>query len=93
MAVLFERLFVNEPLDTSIHMWWDSLCYAWHCGNRKRENGGEDSESQDVFFQTLVKVLALDSWICQRAALHGLGHLHHPETAEVMSRVRPAFPN
>jgi len=37
MAVLFERLFANEPLDTSVHMWWDSLCYAWHCGNRNRE--------------------------------------------------------
>jgi len=22
MAVLFERLFANEPLDTSVHMWW-----------------------------------------------------------------------
>lgn len=86
MAVLFERLFVNEPLDTSVHMWWDSLCYAWHCGNRKRDNGGEDSELQDTFFHTLVKVLALDSWICQGAALHGLGHLHHPETPEVVDK-------
>ena len=86
MAVLFERLFVNEPLDTSVHMWWDSLCYAWHCGNRKRENGGEDLELQDTFFHTLVKVLALDSWICQGAALHGLGHLHHPETPAVVDK-------
>jgi len=86
MAVLFERVFVNEPLDTSVHMWWDSLCYAWHCGNRKRENGGEDSELQDIFFHTLVKVLALDSWTCQGAALHGLGHLHHPETPEVVDK-------
>ena len=86
MAVLFERLFINEPLDCSVHMSWDSLCYAWHCGNRKRENGGEDLELQDIFFQTLVKVLALDSWICQGAALHGLGHLHHPDTAEVVTR-------
>jgi hypothetical protein len=86
MAVLFERLFLNEPLDTSVHMWWDSLCYDWHCGNKKRENRGEDLELQDIFFATLVKVLALDSWICQGAALHGLGHLHHPDTAEVASR-------
>lgn len=86
MAVLFECLFVNEPLDTSVHMWWDSLCYEWHCGNRKRENGGEDLELQDTFFHTLVKVLSLDSWICQGAALHGLGHLHHPDTAEVVSQ-------
>jgi hypothetical protein len=86
MAVLFERLFVDEPLDTSVHMWWDSLCYAWHCGNRNRENGGEDLELQDIFFHTLIKVLALDSWICQGAALHGLGHLHHPETPEMVDK-------
>jgi len=86
MAVLFERLFANEPLDTSVHMWWDSLCYAWHCGNSNRERGGEDLELQDIFFQTLSKVLAIDSWICQGAALHGLGHLHHPGTKELVNR-------
>ena len=86
MAVLFERLFANKPLDTSVHMWWDSLCYSWHCGNRKRERGGEDLELQDIYFQTLAKVLAIDSWICQGAALHGLGHLHHPDTPALISR-------
>jgi hypothetical protein len=86
MAVLFERLFVNEPLDGSVHMWWDSFCYDWHCGNRKRERGGEDLELQDIFFDTLVRVLAIDSWICQGAALHGLGHLHHPNTAQAVDR-------
>jgi hypothetical protein len=43
-------------------------------------------ELQDTVFRTLVKVLALDSWICQGAALHGLGHLHHPETPEVVDK-------
>jgi len=86
MAILFERLFANEPLETAVHMWWDSLCYAWHCGNRSRERGGEDLELQDIFFQALSKVLAIDSWICQGAALHGLGHLHHPQTQELVDR-------
>jgi len=86
MAVLFERLFANEPLDTSVHMWWDSLCNAWHRGHRNRERGGEDLELQDIFFQTLSKVLAINSWICQGAALHGLGHLHHPRTKELVNR-------
>jgi hypothetical protein len=67
-------------------MWWDSLCYDWHCGNRKREHGGEDLELQNVYFQTLTNVLAIDSWICQGAALHGLGHLHHPGTQELIER-------
>jgi hypothetical protein len=86
MSSLFERLFATEPFDTSVQMWWDSLCYDWHCGNRNRERGGEDLELQDVFFQTLGKVLAIDSEICQGAALHGLGHLHHPQTEELIGR-------
>ena len=84
MFHLFERLFSTEPLDTSVQMWWDSLCYDWHCGNRSRERGGEDLQLQDVLFQTLARVLSVDSQICQRAALHGLGHLHHPRTQELI---------
>ena len=86
MPDLFERLFAKEPLDTSVQMWWDSMCYAWHCGNRNRENGGEDLQLQDMFFRALAKVLAIDSMICQRAALHGLGHLHHPDSKELIER-------
>jgi hypothetical protein len=86
MADLFSRLFATQPFDSSVQMWWDSLCYDWHCGNRKRERGGEDLELQDIFFQTLAKVLAIDSWICQAAALHGLGHLHHPQTKELIEQ-------
>jgi hypothetical protein len=93
MAELFERLFADEPLDTSVHMWWDSLCYAWHCGNSNRERGGEDLELQNIFFQTLARVLAIDSWICQGAALHGLGHLHHPDTAKLISRYIEEHPS
>jgi hypothetical protein len=93
MAVLYERLFANGPLDTSVHMWWDSLCYSWHCGNRKRERGGEDLELQDIYFQTLAKVLTIDSWICQGAALHGLGHLHHPDTAALINRYIDEHPS
>jgi hypothetical protein len=93
IAVLFKRLFANEPLDTSVHMWWDSLCYSWHCGNRKRERGGEDLELQDIYFQTLAKVLVIDSWICQGAALHGLGHLHHPDTRALIKQYIDEHPH
>lgn len=93
MADLFKRLFATEPLDTSVQMWWDSLCYDWHCGNRNRDRGGEDLGLQDIFFQTLTKVLAIDSWICQEAALHGLGHLHHPQTKELLERFVEEHPS
>jgi hypothetical protein len=93
MADLFKRLFATEPFDTSVQMWWDSLCYGWHCGNRQRERGGEDLELQNVYFETLTKVLEIDSWICQGAALHGFGHLHHPQTKELIERFVDEHPN
>jgi hypothetical protein len=86
MADLFKRLFATEPFHTSVQMWWDSLCYDWECGNRNRARGGEDLQLQDIFFQTLARVLEIDSWTCQSSALHGLGHLHHPQTEELIER-------
>ena len=85
MTDLFRNFFTAEHLDSG-HMWWDSLCYDWHCGNRKRDRGGEDERMQDVIFQTLTAILALESDFCQGAALHGLGHLHHPETEDLIAR-------
>ena len=85
MYDLFSRLFMHAPLETAVIMWWDSLCYDWHCGNRKRENGGEDRSMQDVMFETLGRILSLNSEHCQFAALHGLGHLHHPATGKLVS--------
>jgi len=92
MFHLFEQLFSIEPLDTSAHMWWDSLCYDWHCGNRSRAQGGEDQAMQDVMFETLARILELDSPRCQGDALHGLGHLHHPETEQLVERYIASHP-
>jgi hypothetical protein len=86
MFHLFELLFAVEPLETSANMWWDSLCFDWQCGNRDRLRGGEDASMQDVMFQTLSDILSLDSDFCQSAALHGLGHLHHPGTEQLVQK-------
>jgi hypothetical protein len=84
MLNLFSDLFALEPLETAPYMWWDGLCFDWDSGNRKRERGGEDLLMQDVMFQTLSRILELDSDSCQDSALHGLGHLHHPETEQLV---------
>jgi len=86
MFHLFEKLFAYDSFDTSVNMWWDSLAYDWHCGNRSRSNGGEDQLIQDVMFQTLGRILSLPSEACQMSALHGLGHLHHPDTQNLIER-------
>lgn len=93
MFDLFRLLFAVEPLDASVQMWWDSLCYDWHCGNRNRALGGEDRKMQDVMFETLAAILSLDSPTCQGAALHGLGHLHHPETQQLIQRYLGEHPS
>lgn len=93
MFDLFKRFFAAEPLDTSAQMWWDALCYDWHCGTRNRERGGEDLKLQDAYFETLTRVLAIDSETCQGAALHGLGHLHHPQTKELINRFIEEHPS
>ena len=41
---------------------------------------------QNVMFRTLADILFLDSQPCQAAALHGLGHLHHPDTRGLIQR-------
>jgi len=84
MFDLFQHLFAADPLETSANMWWDHFCYDWEVG--QRENSGEDLMLQNVMFQTLAKILDLDSEPCQRAALHGLGHLHHPDTEELIQQ-------
>ena len=84
MSDLFRCFFAAEPLETSVSMWWDSLCYDWECGNRDRQRGSDDMSMQDVIFEVLADLLQSDSEICQGAALHGLGHLHHPSTDELV---------
>jgi hypothetical protein len=84
MTELFDHFFTQAGLDTVSSMWWDALCYDWHCGNRSRERGGEDEQLQNVFFRTLSALLSRQSETCQGAALHGLGHLHHPDTAKLI---------
>lgn len=94
MFYLYKNLFAAERLDTAAYMWWDSLVWhLWHRGRKDRLRGGEDSSMQDVIFETLVNILALDSEDCQCAALHGLGHLHHPATEEVIQHYITQHPS
>lgn len=86
MFFLYEKLFATTPLETAPNMLWDSLAYDWDCGIRSRMNGGEDEQMQDIMFETLGKILALPSLECQGAALHGLGHLHHPATVKLIDK-------
>jgi hypothetical protein len=40
----------------------------------------------DCMFETLSRILLLDDPRTQRFALHGLGHLHHPQVKTLVQR-------
>ena len=79
MFDLFSRFFAVNPLEHSCFMWWDSLAYGYYMeeGIPAADDG---KEIQQEMFMTLKRILEIDSENCQKSALHGLGHLKHPET-------------
>jgi hypothetical protein len=92
MFFLFRDFFSVEPLGYLANMWWDGLCYIWEMGQRQRWRGGEDASMQDVMFTTMSEILDIDSDECRLAALHGLSHLHHPSTLELIRAHQSTIP-
>lgn len=70
-------------------MWWDLVLHGFWtpprpfvAGTYRGDASRLDSESRvllDVMLETLKRILDLPHTEAQRCALHGLGHLHHPE--------------
>ncbi len=85
MYSLYDKLFALQLLPKVCDMWWDGIAYGYCCGNYSRENA-DQRQIQDIMFSTLCRILALLSEPCQYAALHGLGHLRHPETKKVIEQ-------
>ena len=85
MGILYEKLFLDDLITLTCFMWWDGLCYNYYRNNGVAEN--EDSRNvQNTAFETLRRILKIESISCQVAALHGLGHVRHPETASVINK-------
>lgn len=90
-----------EVMENCFDMWWDLLAHDFWFQRRfydRREHAipiemGEvsklDSEARttlDVMFDTLKRILDLPDARTQRFALHGLGHLHHPDVKRTVQR-------
>ena len=83
---LYRRLFACDALDTSAHISWDALAYGCCVPTRHPETDAEDRRVQHAMFVALQQILGIDSLACQLSALHGLGHLRHPETESTITR-------
>ena len=85
MESLYSKFFAVNSLETVGFMWWDQLAYDYHPMKlRLPPRNEEDARVQEAMFETLSRILDLDSPDCQKAALHGLSHVQHPKTRQVI---------
>jgi hypothetical protein len=80
---LFEIIFVKDSFSQLAFMWWDEIITAAYPHGTK-EFSKEDMKIREAIFVTLNSILNIENTICQASALHGLGHLQHPGTKEVI---------
>jgi hypothetical protein len=85
MFFVYRDLFSSDPLEGACEMWWDGLAYVIHPMRIvDPANDASHRRIQEAMFQTLAKILTLDVRHCQIAALHGLNHVAHPETKDLI---------
>jgi hypothetical protein len=85
-----------DPNLSGFFMWWDFLLHGFWTpprplvpGTFRGDASKLDAESRimlDVMFETLKRILDLRDTETQRCALHGLGHLDHPEVHDTVQR-------
>lgn len=81
-----------EPELNGFYMWWDIVCGGFCMQHGYFENepfvpGSEESRKiHDKLLETLRRILKIPEERTQMCALHGLGHLHHPDGAEIVQK-------
>jgi len=82
---LYEGLFAAVWCGDAAYMLFDGLiCGHFGYPHPGRRLDAEDLRTRDHIFGVLQRILVVPEESCQRGALHGLGHLMHPGTAEVV---------
>jgi hypothetical protein len=76
---LYARLFERCPLDTAPYMLPDLLAYDYGPGGRRPDGSEEDRRVRAALLDAFREMLASGHPETQRAALHGLHHLAHPD--------------
>ena len=86
----------NIPvLPACFYMWWDYVCTSfWNERTYAKKIAAEeyglldesDRQLVDAMFETLCEILRIDNGLCQAAALHGLGHVHHPGVRSIVQK-------
>lgn len=80
MAHVFKGLFATQPLETASYMWWDMIAFPMEEPAASDADAFPDAAKvHQVLFEVVRDILEIEAEPCQRAALHGLNHLRHPD--------------
>ncbi len=82
---------ITDVKDSFYWMWWDEILHDLDPMPKEYKFGylaltNDQSRMVETIFQTLSKILALDHRGCQLCALHGLGHLYHPASEQLVQK-------
>jgi hypothetical protein len=94
MYNLYSGLFTQISFDTIDYMWWEDGLYAAMCSNSSHGQRIEKRQMEkldykrlgEATFDTLTRILQLQSGNCRAAAIHGLNHFSHPDKERVLLR-------
>ena len=85
MVDLYRKLFTNRTWDTIDDMWWGMIC--------KNYLPKPQAKVKNAMADALAQVLRIENPACQKAALHGLGHLTHPRRQTIIRQFLVAHPD
>lgn len=74
-----------EEMETCFSMWWDLLLDGFYL----YEMDSKDDEAQEIenkILETLSSILQIEDMRTQYYALHGLGHLKHPNARALVAQ-------
>lgn len=87
MENVFRSIYsIDEIADSgfSCNMWWDCIGYDF-TGTQHIAYDPDDAAIQLAMFKTCSRILEMESDAVQLSALHGMGHISHPDTPKVIS--------
>ncbi len=82
----------SDDEENGFYMWWDIVCGGFCTQHVYFEthpfvpDSAESCKIHDKLLDTLRRILKIPEKRTQMCALHGLGHLHHPQGAEIVQK-------
>ena len=83
---LYTQVFEADPEGAGglPFMLWDAIAYGYYSGTHDPVTNPEDARVQEAMFEALTAMLASNDPDTLAGAIHGLGHLRHPQSNQAI---------